>query len=92
MVQKSVLLTEAERINASEEFLKFLEVGYDMNRSLSYKKVVKSVEKDDDSMENYVNRAGDFMTTLFKGDLEMAYRLADTTNSKILEEAYPKLK
>lgn len=90
MVQKSVIISEAESCGASDEFIKFLEAGYEKrDDSIVYSKIVRAV--DNGELEACKNSGGDFMRSLWKGDtsLRRLYNIADTTNQEILEQAYP---
>lgn len=94
MVSKSVLISEAESNGASEEFLKFLEAGYEMNvNSLVYGKIENAVSDEKEfpaDIESYMNHGGDFVRELWDGgDVKLIYNLADSKNSRILEKAYP---
>lgn len=87
-MKRYIIIAQAERNGASEDFIKFLEAGYNMERSLVYKNIVKSIKSNEDSLENYIERAGNFTKLLWEGNVEKAYRIADSKNSKILEESH----
>lgn len=92
MVQISVLTSAAEKAGTSDKFIKYLEAGNESDySSLTYSKVVKSIKNENDSLDNYLQRSGHFMTALANEDktLKEVYNLADNDNRKILKEAYP---
>jgi CRISPR/Cas system-associated protein endoribonuclease Cas2 len=87
-MEKYTIIVHAERKDASEDFIKYLKEGYDMKRSLAYKNIVKSIKSDEDNLEDYIRRSGRFVTLLWEGKPEKAYNIADTENSRILEQSH----